>query len=53
MNKELFAEINKLPVDYPGINLMEKDSMAGVEYLGKHRLDNWVPCHASLRDSIQ
>ena len=42
MNEKLFKKVNQLPMDYPGINLMEKDSVTTIEDFCEHALYYWI-----------
>ena len=53
VDKELFTDINKLPMDNPSIELVEKHSVAAVENLRKHVLDNRVATSALHIEGIQ
>lgn len=53
MNKEFFAKIYKLSMNYPSIDLIVEDFVTGVKYLCKHGLDNRVSRDASSGDFVQ
>ena len=53
MNEKLFADIDKLPMDNPRIQLMVKNLMAAEKYLGKHVFDNWISTGTLLVKGIQ
>jgi hypothetical protein len=40
-------------VDYPGINLLKKNTIAILEQLGKHNLENWITSDAPALDGIK
>ena len=48
MNEELLADVDELPVDDPGIQLMEEYSVAREKNLGEHILDDGISTGALL-----
>ena len=53
VNEEFFADVNKLAVDYPCIQLVEEHSVATKQDLGKHILDDRITTRALLIQRIQ
>lgn len=53
MNEKLLTKINQLTMNNPSIDLMEEDSVAAIEDLGKHNFDNRVTRNTSLVNRVK
>ena len=52
VDKELLADIDKLSMDHPSIDLVEQNFMTHEENPGKHVFDGWVPSGTSLVQDV-
>ena len=53
MNEKFISQVDELPMDKPGIDLMKEDFVAYKEDAGKHVLDYWVATDTPLMQSVE
>ena len=53
VDEELFANIDKLPVDNPGVQLVVEDLVTAEENPREHILDDWVTARALLVERVE